>query len=110
MALLLWRQMPGAFAGAAVMGAEPVVFGPGGAAREMEPPRDAGSPVAPLWVLEGAGEPGARMWRGVAGDWRAAGVPLDLRIAAGRGHEWLLDEGAERAAFLAWVSGLAPLR
>jgi hypothetical protein len=92
------------------MGAEPVAFSPGGGSREMEPPRDVGFPVAPLWVLEGAAEPGARMWRGVAEDWRAAGVPLALRIAAGRGHEWLLDQAEERGAFLAWVAGLAPAR
>jgi predicted esterase len=106
MALLLWRQAPAAFRGAAVTGAEPVTFGPGGSSREMEPPAPGGPAPSPLFVLEGAEEPGARMWRGVAADWRAAGVRLELRIAAGRGHEWMLGEGDDREAFLRWVETL----
>ncbi len=106
MALLLWRQAPAGFRGAAVTGAEPVTFGPGGSSREMEPPAPGGPAPSPLLVLEGAEEPGARMWRGVAEGWRAAGVRLELRIAAGRGHEWLLGEGEEREAFLRWVETL----
>jgi alpha-beta hydrolase superfamily lysophospholipase len=106
MALLLWVQFPGAFSGVAVVGAEPVIFGAGGATRELEPPPGEGARATPVLVLEGSEERGARMWRGVLEPWRAAGVPLELRIAPGRGHEWLLALPAERDAFLGWIEKL----
>jgi poly(3-hydroxybutyrate) depolymerase len=105
MALLLWAMLPGAFSGVAVMGAEPVEFG-GGVARELAPPAVAAARATPLLVMEGAREPGAGAWRGLVDAWHGAGVALELRVAAGRGHEWLLADPGERAAFLGWLERL----
>jgi predicted esterase len=106
MALLLWLQFPGTFSGIAVVGAEPVAFGAGGATRDLEPPPGEGARATPILVLEGARERGARMWQGVLEPWREAGVPIELQIAPGRGHEWLLSLPAEREAFLGWIEKL----
>jgi poly(3-hydroxybutyrate) depolymerase len=106
LALLLWVQFPGSFSGIAVVGAEPVAFGPGGATRDLEPPPGEGARTTSLLVFEGAKERGARMWQGVLKPWRDAGIPLELRVVPGRGHEWLLAVPAEREAFLGWIENL----
>jgi alpha-beta hydrolase superfamily lysophospholipase len=106
MALLLWAQFPGAFSGVAIVGAEPVAPAVGRATREITPPPGKAAAATPLLVVEGGQERGVRMWRGVLDPWRDAGVRLELRAVAGRGHEWLLGEPAERDAFLGWIEKL----
>ncbi len=83
MALLLWVQFPGGFSGIAVVGAEPVAFGAGGATRDLEPPPGEGARTTPLLVMEGGQERGARMWQGVLQPWRDAGVPIRAPGRAG---------------------------
>jgi pimeloyl-ACP methyl ester carboxylesterase len=104
MALFLWRQFPGAFGGVVVMGAEPVKLGADEPSRRMDPPPPGQAGATPLLVLEGAREPGARMWRAVEPVFRGAGVAIELRVVTGRGHEWLLDDPGEREAMLGWLS------
>lgn len=106
MALELWAARPGAFGGLVLLAGSPR-FSRGD---ESSPPTGAAYTRVPLLSLVGEedGE-GPDLWRRAAETWRAAGVPLQVRVVPGQGHEWLPREAAEREALLAWLAALPPV-
>lgn len=97
MALLLWRKAPDALGGLVLIGTAPLP-------PDALPTRALAEGTAVL-SLVGETEPSAATWVNAAPAWLAAGVPLTLKVVAGRGHEWLVDVN-ERTLLETWLDAL----
>jgi hypothetical protein len=60
----------------------------------------------PVLAIVGDKDPGWRMWQKEEPSWRAAGIPLTLRSAPGKGHAWLFDSEQTRT-LTEWLGTLA---
>jgi predicted esterase len=106
MALELWSARPEAFGGLLLLAGAPR-FSRGD---EASPPSGAVYTRVPLLALVGAGDgDGPVLWRRASETWSAAGVPLQVRVVSGRGHEWLLTDPVERELALGWLAALPPV-
>ncbi|MFP2909596.1 alpha/beta hydrolase [Pyxidicoccus sp. 3LFB2] len=107
MALELWSARPDTFGGLVLLAGAPR-FSRGDAST---PPTGSAYTRVPLLALVGEGDgDGPALWGRASETWRAAGVPLQVRIVPGRGHEWLLVAPTERDFVLDWLSALPPVR
>ncbi|WP_163994057.1 alpha/beta hydrolase family protein [Pyxidicoccus caerfyrddinensis] len=105
MALELWSARPDSFGGLVLLAGAPR-FSRG---NESAPPTGAAYTRVPLLSLVGSGDGnGPFLWLLALGSWCEAGVPLQMRVVPGRGHEWLLVKQSEQDAVLAWLAALPP--
>lgn len=103
MALELWASRPDSFGGLVMMAGSPR-FSRGD---ESSPPSGPAYARVPLLVLIGEGDgEGPTLWRRAAEAWTAVGVPLQVDVVSGRGHEWLLAGADEQARVLQWLGVL----
>ncbi|HUT32807.1 MAG TPA: tetratricopeptide repeat protein [Planctomycetota bacterium] len=103
-ALALWQATPGAFGGLVLDAAYPVQRTPAGFA--LSPlPSDPAARRTPFFVLVGAKDSGAEVWRKAEPVWRAAGVPLTIRYVPDKGHTWLFGP-KEVDELAAWLEAL----
>ncbi len=107
MALEMWSARPGAFSGLVLLAGAPR-FSRGDEATPHVGPAYTRVPLLAL-VGQGDGE-GPTLWRRASETWRAAGVPLQVQVVPGRGHEWLLADPVARDLVLAWLAALPPAR
>jgi len=93
MALILWKDDPGAFGGLVLNAAYPVgARGANGRFSAMAlPERDAVKDV-PILAITGGKDGGTALWKKVQTEWEKAGIQLTLSIVPGKGHTWLLDK------------------
>ena len=108
-ALELWMTRPDLYGGLILDAAHPaeeregrgVVFAPpsGEAARNV-----------PILAFVGEKDPLLYVWRSAEGPWREAGVPLTVRVVAGKGHEWLFGEAEMKELDLWLEEKIAPAR
>jgi len=103
-ALALWQARPGAFGGLVLDAAYPVQPTPAGLAL-MPLPEHPAARRTPFFVLVGANDRGAELWRKAETAWREAGVPLTIRYVPDKGHEWLFGP-KELDDLAAWLAGL----
>jgi predicted esterase len=103
MALELWSARAESFGGLVLMAGSPR-FSRGD---ESSPPSGPAYARVPLLALTGEGDgEGPLLWRRAGEVWPAAGVPLQVSVVSGRGHEWLLAGAAEQSLVLQWLAAL----
>jgi len=103
-ALALWQATPGAFGALVLDAAYPLQQTPAGLALVPVPSHPAVRRT-PFFVLVGAKDRGAEVWRKAEPVWREAGVPLTIRYVPDKGHEWLFGPN-ELDALAAWLEQL----
>jgi pimeloyl-ACP methyl ester carboxylesterase len=107
-ALELWRTRPGLYGGLIVDAAYPadtvdgkdVVYGP---------PEDPAIKEVPLLILVGGEDRLLWVWEQVEGPYREAGIPLEVIVVPGLGHDWLFGE-AQIVALEDWLGRIPPNR
>ena len=97
MSLQLYAADPDRFGGYVLDAAYPIRRTATGVAL-TDPPKDDGVSKAPIFVVVGTRDGGAKAWRKATDPWRAAGVPLVVHYVPDKGHTWLFD--AERLKLL----------
>jgi len=105
LALKLWHIRPADYSGVILDAAYPFETHPDGEQIPLDLPATEGVTSVPIFVLVGAKDKGAALWRKTGRTWGKAGVPLTIRYVKGLGHEWLFGD-EETAALDAWLSGL----
>ena len=107
-ALGLWKDKPGRFAGLVLDAAYPMIMSPSGY-KPMELDADHVDPAVktvPILALVGGADPGAKSWQVVEASWKQAGVPLELILVPDKRHEWLFDK-AQTERLEQWLSQLS---
>ncbi len=104
MALELYYDDPGAFAGLVLDAAYPVRLG--GRPTLVPPPKDEAIKAVPVYALVGTRDGGARIWNEAETVWREAGVPLTVEYVEGKPHTWLFGK-AQRERLVAWLKAVA---
>jgi len=106
MALILWKEDPGAFGGVVLDAAYPVTGRDAdGRVQLLTLPKADAIQNVPFLVLVGEQDRGAAVWKKVQPEWEKAGIPVTLSVVPGKGHAWLLD-GPQVAELERWLEGL----
>jgi hypothetical protein len=105
-AITLWKREPGAWGGLLLDAAYPVDLVPGthnGTIIALTPEMLAAK--TPMLALIGEQDVNLPTWQIALPIWTKAGLPVELRTVAGRGHEFLFT-GADWTVVLAWLEHL----
>lgn len=108
-ALQLWHKDPGGYGGLVLDAAYPIDHPTYNREKRMVLANLPESPAiaeVPLFVVVGDQDGGSRLWKQADTAWRAAGVPLTLRLVPGQKHAWLI-QGKEQEALDHWLRDLA---
>ena len=99
MALVMWELKPENYGGLVFGAAYPVLRTPAGYdVPHVQPlPNNPAVKNVPILALVGSADRNLLIWNNAEPAWRKAGIPYEVVLVPGKGHEWVFDQPRHRA-------------